>query len=403
MSGSTQGPSGDGLGQVRLIAGRELRARINRGFAISTAVTVLVVVALVIVSQLISGGKKSYTVGVTGSEAAALEAVLPATGKITDVTVKVRRYDDPAAARSAVADGKVKAALVGNARIVSKSDVDATLRGVLESAHQQITTTRQVQGAGLDAGAARRALTVAPLSVEQTQPGSRDASAKRGVAYIGTILLYGQLILYGMWVAMGVVEEKASRVVELLLSTVRPWQLLTGKVVGIGMLGLGQIVVIGAAGVISGIATGAIDLPAAVIATVLDVVVWFVLGYAFYACAFAAAASLASRQEDLQNVTAPLSLVLVASFFVALSTLNNPDGTLAKVASIVPPFSAMTMPSRVARGEVSALEFGLAVVLMLAAVGALMWFAGRIYSRAVLHTGARLSWSQALKLGEKVG
>jgi ABC-2 type transport system permease protein len=403
MSTPNSGRETRGLESVKLIAGRELKSRLNRGFYISTAITMAVVVIVVIVSQLIGGSDKSFTVGITGTDTAELTEVIPAVGQSTDVKITVREYADPAGATAALGDGKVDAVVVDDRRLLAKSSVDVTLRGVLEAAHQQITTERQVRAAGLKPDAAAAALSVAPLSIDTSQAGGKDDSAKRGVAYIGTILLYGQLILYGTWVAMGVVEEKASRVVELLLSTIRPWQLLMGKVIGIGLLGFAQILAIGVTGIVAGLGTGAIDLPAGVIATVADVIVWFVLGYAFYACAFAAAASLASRQEDLQNVTAPLSLVLVASFFLALFTLEKPDGGLAKVVSIVPPFSAMTMPSRAARGDVSVLQFGAAVVLMLAAIGALVWFAGRIYSRAVLHTGARLSWKQALQLGEKAG
>jgi len=199
-----------------------------------------------------------------------------------------------------------------------------------------------------------------------------------------------------MWVAMGVVEEKSSRVVELLLSTVRPWQLLAGKIIGVGLVGFAQLLLTAVVGLIVGRATGMITLQAGVIGTVLDVLAWFVLGYAFYACAFAAAGSLVSRQEELQNTVSPLSLLLVASFVLSFQAISNPDGGLAKVLSIIPPFSAMIMPPRVAAGAAPGWQIGLAVVLMLAAILALVRLSARIYALAVLRSGARVRWSEAL-------
>ena len=120
------------------------------------------------------------------------------------------------------------------------------------------------------------------------------------VAIIGIGVLYGLLILFGQFVAQGVVEEKSSRVVELLLATMKPWQLLAGKIVGLGLLGLAQIVVIAVVGVAGALAFDLVDIPGELIGTAVSVVLWFVLGYAFYAAIFAVAASLVSRQEDLR-------------------------------------------------------------------------------------------------------
>src|SRR4029434_199358 len=114
-------------------------------------------------------------------------------------------------------------------------------------------------------------------------------------AMSGAPVLYGLLILFGQFVAQGVVEEKSSRVVELLLATMKPWQLLAGKIAGLGLLGLAQIVVIAVVGVTGALAFDLVDIPGDLIGTALSVVLWFVLGYAFYAAIFAVAASLVSR------------------------------------------------------------------------------------------------------------
>jgi ABC-2 type transport system permease protein len=204
-------------------------------------------------------------------------------------------------------------------------------------------------------------------------------------------------------VALGVVEEKSSRVVELLLATLRPWQLLAGKVIGIGLLGLGQLVLTGVVGIAAAVGTGAVDVPSGILGVAGQVLVWFLLGFAFYACLFAALASLVSRQEEVQNVTTPLSVLLLGSFFLAIAALSSPDSALVRVGSIVPPFSTMVMPIRWAAGEAPLWQLGLAVLLMVLAVVALIRFAGRVYAGAVLRSGPRVKLSDALAAGKEAG
>ena len=169
-------------------------------------------------------------------------------------------------------------------------------------------------------------------------------------------MLYSLLILFGQFVAQGVVEEKASRVVELLLATMKPWQLLAGKILGLGVLGFGQIVIIAVVGVGGALAFDIVDIPGDLIGTAIAVVAWFVLGYAFYASIFAVAASLVSRQEDLGTVIMPTTLVLVAAFVVGIQGAADPDGPLATITSFVPGLSPLVMPVRQAAGDVALWE-----------------------------------------------
>jgi ABC-2 type transport system permease protein len=237
---------------------------------------------------------------------------------------------------------------------------------------------------------------VPPLAITGLDPPDPDSDARRSAAFFGVLLLYFQLIGYGVWVALGVVEEKSSRVVELLLATLRPWQLLTGKVIGIGLLGLGQLVLTGLVGIAAALGTGAIDVPTGIAGVAGQVIIWFLLGFAFYACLYAALAALVSRQEEVQNVTAPLTILLVGSFFLAISVLNSPDSGLARVTSIVPPFSTMVMPIRWAAGDVPLWEVGVSMLLMVLVVVALIRVAGRIYAGAVLRSGPRVRIKDAL-------
>jgi ABC-2 type transport system permease protein len=210
-------------------------------------------------------------------------------------------------------------------------------------------------------------------------------------------VLYSLLILFGQFVAQGVVEEKSSRVVELLLATMKPWQLLAGKILGLGALGLAQIVLIAVVGVAGAIAFDIVDVPGELVGTAVTVVLWFVLGYALYAAIFAVGASLVSRQEDLGSVLMPTTLVLVAAFVVGIQAASDPAGTLATVTSYVPGLSPLVMPVRQAAGQVAAWEIVLAVVLMLAAIALVVRLGGRVYAGALLRTGGKTKIREALR------
>jgi ABC-2 type transport system permease protein len=211
------------------------------------------------------------------------------------------------------------------------------------------------------------------------------------------VLLYSLLILFGQFVAQGVVEEKSSRVVELLLATMRPWQLLAGKIIGLGLLGFLQMLVIAVVGVAGALAFDVVSVPGRLIGTVVTVVAWFVVGYAFYASVFAAAASLVSRQEDLGSVITPASIVLILGFVIAIQAAQDPGSTLATVTSFLPGMSPMVMPVRQAAGDAAWWEVGVAVLVMLVAIAVVVRIGGRVYAGALLRTGGKVKLREALK------
>jgi len=210
-------------------------------------------------------------------------------------------------------------------------------------------------------------------------------------------LIYLALLFTGQAVATGVVEEKSSRVVELLLSTLRPWQLMAGKVLGIGTLGLIQMVLFGVVGVGAGLALNVLTISvSAAASTVIWLVVWYLLGFFFYALAFAAVAALVSRQEDVGGVITPVLMFVIAGYVIGISTLpGDPSNQLCEVLSIIPMFAPTLMPMRLAMGGVPTWEAALAVVLVVAMIPVLTWLSGRIYRNAVLRTGARVKLSEA--------
>ena len=209
------------------------------------------------------------------------------------------------------------------------------------------------------------------------------------------LALYTQLLTFGYLLASGVVEEKASRVVEVLLATIRPKDLLAGKIIGLGLLGLGQLAVMTTVGLVAAAASGALDVSGDVIGAAALAVGWFVLGYAFYSGLFACAGALVPRQEELQASMTPLTMLILISFFLSFVVLDDPDGTLAHVSSFIPFSAPITMPPRIALGEAPAVEILAAFAVTVVGALALIPLAGRIYSGAVLRTGSAVKLREA--------
>ncbi len=378
---------------VRLVAAREISTRIrDRTFIASSVLMIVLILGVLVFQVVVNSGDDTQRVGVVG-DPGQLGTAIEAQAGALDVGVEVVRFDTDDAARAAVEAEEVDGALVGAAASPEfvVREADPTLEALVSGAVGTVALSDTLAQAGVD-----------PASLPQVTVTTLDDDGDAQgvvVAIVGVIVLYSLLILFAQFVAQGVVEEKASRVVELLLATMKPWQLLAGKILGLGVLGLGQIAVIAAIGIGGALAFDVVDLPGELVGTVLWLLFWFVLGYALYASLFAVAASLVSRQEDLGSVLTPASLVLVAGFIVAVQAASDPDSTLAVVTSYVPGLSPMVMPVRQAAGDVALWEVGAAIALMLVAIALVVRLGGRIYSGALLRTAGRTKIKEALRAG----
>jgi ABC-2 type transport system permease protein len=379
---------------VALVAQREVRERVReKSFLISTGVNVAIIVLVIGLSTFIGGGDESYVVGyVDQAEFAVVDAAASA-GEATDVQIESEQVE-PGEVRARVDDGTLDAAVVGG-QIVAKDEPDDELVSLLQAANRQVRAARALEQAGVPEGRAQRILSPQPLKLSTLEPVDPDEDAKAGLTFFIVLILYGQLLTYGYWVAAGVVEEKASRVVEVVLSTIRPAHLLAGKVIGLGLLGLGNLLLIGVIGLAMAAATGALDVDGTVLSAVGLALAWFVVGYAFYACAFACAGALVPRQEDLQSTITPLTLVILVSFFLAFAVREAPDGTLAHITAFVPMTAPMTMPPRIVTGDVAAWEVVASFLATAAGAALLIPLAGRIYAGGVLRTGSALKLREA--------
>lgn len=253
-----------------------------------------------------------------------------------------------------------------------------------------------------DAQALEQALASFAPEVVDVNPvtAARDLDVvKIATAFVLISLLLFALIQSASLIIVGVIEEKASRVVEILLATIRPAQLLAGKVLGIGIMALVQVVVFAAAGIISAVAAGLVDLSEINIGvSALSLLGWFFLGFALYVSLFGGLAALVSRQEDAGVVTTPLIFGMMIPFYLAIYLIPNaPDAVATKILSYIPFFAPFMMPVRAAFDAAAAWEIWLAIGLCLVTIPAVIWFGGRVYARAVLHTGGRVKLADALR------
>ncbi len=359
---------------IWLVGKRELieRGR-SRGFVFGLALSVAIIVAGVILPSLI-GDKSTQHLGIVGSPPAGLTDTLQQTAGVVSLDVRIEPVPDVAVGEGKLRDGSLDAVLVippdgSTPSYVVKTRGDPLLQQVVAAA---FTTPPQV-------------------AFRELEPSDPNHDTSFVFANIGVILLFISIFTFGTWVLTGVVEEKQSRVVEVVLSTVPPRDLLIGKVGGIGLLGILQLIVMVGVGVGVGVALHRFTLPTTTPSAIAMLLLWFVLGYAFYATALAVLGALASRMEEASNASSPVSFLAVAAYLFALFVaLNNPSGAAATIATFLPPVAPMVVPLRAALGAIEPWEVVLSVIIMLIAIWALFVAGGRIYSGAVLQTGARM-------------
>ena len=376
-----------------LVSRREFLERIRtRAFQISLVLTVVLVAAVGIVAGVVGDdGPEEYTVGAVGPEAQVVAAAAHVAGRAVDVRIEVEDQPNAAAARAGVRDDSLDAALVGN-RIVSLNEPPAELVQLLQESSRLVRTEQALQREGLSGDERIRALQQPPLPTVALE-GEDDGS--EGVAFVASLVLYLQLIMYGIAVASGVVEEKSSRVVEVLLATVQPRAILAGKILGIGALGLLQLTLTAVVGLAAAGASGAIELEGGDVGTLAVVLVWFLFGYLVWSALYAMAGVMVSRQEDLQSSTTVLTLLLVIGYLLAFPAIDDPDGGLAVAASIFPLFAPIVMPLRVALDAASAVEIAASLALLVASIAVLVPLGARLYERSVLRMGKPMKLREA--------
>jgi ABC-type Na+ efflux pump, permease component len=351
------------------------------------------------------------------------------TGQPAKPKYELVETDDVTAARARVQDG-TSGGLMIVSRTASTGDlafVFVTKGSILDRAvlvTQQAVATIAVQDRLTHAGIPPidQAKLFAPPNVTIQRPDPNDTSGITSaedfannftVGFVLAIVLFMAIILYGQWVAYSVVEEKSSRVIEVVLGAASPFELLGGKVVGVGALAITQYAIVFlpaalavlfqdqiAARVLGG--TPAVALSAGLsIPLLLAFGAFFVLGFALYAVLYAGAAALVSRTEDINQIVAPLTIISVAGYLVAVYSstgLIDPKSTFVVVMSYIPFFSPYLMLSRLGAGLAGPLEAIVAMVILVVTVPIALWVAARFYAAGVLMYGQRPSLRLMLRV-----
>ena len=385
---------GGGMNDVRqawLVARREMRER-SRSRAFQASVVFLIVgVAAMLILPVLLKPSSTRDVGVTGSAPAALAATIAGQAQAAGITARVHPYASIAAAEQAVRQGHLDVLVADARRLEWKGKADEQLKAVVTGAIQLATIRERAAAAGISPGAWAALMAPAPVtSVELGSAPGRSPGDEAAVLVMTVVLFFG-ISVFGQMVLTGVLEEKASRVVEVLLARIPPRALLAGKIAGIGLLGLAQIGVTALAALVATAAVRAVDVPAVRGPVLAWALVWFVLGYALYATVYGALGSLGSRVEDAQAVAGPVTVVMVVAYFASFVTIGQPDSVFARAISYFPLTAPMAMPGRIAMGAAAWWEPVVAAALTLAAIAGLVQLAGRVYTRAILHSGPALS------------
>lgn len=417
------------LPNALVVARREYRERVHSRLYVGSTILLALVAVLVALGplaiRLLDHGRVT-TIAVVADEpdllartTASVDSVLNLKPDGAGTDWKAPYRIEPVA-DAATAVREVDAGRIGGALVVTR-DASGALRFVFHT--RSSAGSQQVQLVGFGALATaildwqsafpHSATTVfrpPDISVDSTaipteggRPLDPQAAASRaflGIAFV--VLIFITLVIYGMWVATGVAAEKSSRVMELMISAASPVQLLVGKVVGLGAAGLTQYaaIILPALAVLliqdrlARLVLGpgsAADTPLVGLSVplLLAFLLFFILGFAFYALIYAAVGSLASRPEDLQVVAFPLSLLSMGGYLLAIAALGGASGGIVALASYLPMWSPFVMLARVILGRVAPWELGLAVVLLAAAIVGAAWLAVRVYSAGVLLYGQR--------------
>ena len=345
----------------------------------------------------------------------------PATDGEEGAAPQVTRTDDPDAAAQAVRDEELDGLLTitrnadGDLAFEYLADASPTdrTRILVTQAATALTIADRMEREGVPQEAQTQIFAPADFTATAADPDdARDEEDFGGailLTYVVVILTFMAILTYGNWVAQSVAEEKSNRVMELLITAATPRQLLTGKVLGTSAAGLTQYFVMILAVVIGFVANGPISnalgvagelpftLPELEPSWVIAFTGFFLLGFVLYATLYAAAGSLVSRVDDVQQAVGPLIYLAMAGYFVSFFAMNMPDAGWVRLASFVPFFSPYLMPARMLLTNVEAWEVGLALVLLAIAVAGAIWLAARIYSAGVLMYGQRVGVRTILK------
>ncbi|MFJ7750166.1 ABC transporter permease [Arthrobacter sp. NPDC097144] len=375
----------------------------DRGYLISTVVTLVLIVGAVVFNAYMSSRTTEYTVAVTAMQSTALDN--PATEIVDaaneaaqadggDTRFEAVSADTAEQAEELVRSGEADAALLAaydGWTLTGNEELPAGLQQGIADALRDYALEFNAVGAGTTPEAL---LEGSEFQTALLNGNAENALLATIVGFVFSFLFYMASIIFGMAIANSVLEEKQNRVVEILATAIPIRQLLYGKVAGNTLLAMIQLALYGGAALLALNLTDTADLVGSIIPASGWFLVFFLAGFLILASAWAMLGSMASRSEDLTNSSTPVMTVIIAALFAGMFA----KGQLLVIASYVPVISSVAMPIRMLGSEVPLWEPLLSLVIALAAAYALLRFGEKIYRRAVMQSGGALTLRKAMKL-----
>jgi ABC-2 type transport system permease protein len=273
------------------------------------------------------------------------------------------------------------------------------LLSVIERSVNNVMVADRLTGAGLDPEAVRELTRRVGLKTLKLGKGGEETSDQGQtfiLAYVFMMIIYMTVLMYGVYVMRGVLEEKSSHVVEVIISTVKPFELMLGKILGIGAVGLTQFLIwaalmaaISAPGAIAAVGISGMELPAIPAQLLVFFVVYFLLGFLLYGTLYAGIGAAFDTEQEAQNFQGLVTMLLIVPMVLMIQIINQPDGTLSVVLSLIPFFTPMLMFLRMTLTPVPVWQVAASVVLMLGAILACTWIVAKIYRVGILMHGSK--------------
>lgn len=389
---------------VGLVAAREMRERFRgRVFRVGSLLMLAAVGAAIVIPTLGHGKAEPQSVGVVGTLSSPRRATVVASASSSGTRVRFVAEPTESQAYQDLRSGRLDLAIVDGSELVvdTPPDGSSTTAQFVQTVAQALGYDEAVDAARLSPAQSAALAGARPLPVRSLQPGVTKLTTKTTgtTSAVGLVLVFLMLTQYNTWILIGVMEEKSSRVIEVLLAAVRPMRLLTGKVLGIGLVALAQAGAIVVFALALGEGVGSDLLHGTAPVTLLSTLVWLFLGYAFYCWVYAAAGSLVERQDQVQSLAFPLSLPIVFGYIMAITTVASGNASLLfKVLSYLPPTAPFAMPVMVGLGQVNWLEFCASALISIVCTVGVARLATAIYRRAILRTGRRVKLRDVIGL-----
>ncbi len=283
-----------------------------------------------------------------------------------------------------------------------RSSSDQLTRQILSAALNRVLLREQLAHQGIVAGQADAMLQ--PVEITASRE-SRHHDRASSMVSIGILffVMYFVIMLYGMNVARSIIEEKTSRIFEVLLAAIRPEEMMAGKIIGVGAVGLTQVGIWLSAIFLAAATSGGINIggetirPSLTGPQVAYFFVYFLLGYLFYSSIAAALGAMCNSEQELQQMNIFLMLPLIFCFVALGTLLATPDAVISRVLALIPPFTPLLMYMRVSIGHPAAWEVALSIAMLVASILGLIWFTSRVYRVGVLMYGKRPNIAELMR------